>query len=116
MLIASLDEDQYGKVQADVPSVVNLFTQTIISLDAFVHQGGLDAHWTDVYFPPSSQPQAQAEARRVPEVELVLGTLQSGLLDLLEAFKPYLRDIGLTGKDLRLAKEAAGYEEEQSAP
>jgi nucleoporin NDC1 len=42
--------------------------------------------------------------------------LQSGLLDLLEAFKPYLRDIGLTGKDLRLAKEAAGYEEEQSAP
>ncbi|KAF3399894.1 Nucleoporin NDC1 [Penicillium rolfsii] len=113
MLIASLDEDQYGKVQTDVPSVVNLFTQTIISLDAFVHQGGLDAHWTDVYFPPSSQPQAQAEARKVPEVELVLDTLQSGLRDLLEAFKPYLRDIGVTGKDLRLARETACIEEDE---
>jgi nucleoporin NDC1 len=113
MLIASLDEDQYGKVQTDVPSVVNLFTQTIMSLDAFVHQGGLDAHWTDVYFPPSSKPQAQAEARKVPEVELVLDTLQSGLIDLLEAFKPYLRDIGVTGKDLRLAREAAGIEEDE---
>ena len=100
-------------MQTDVPSVVNLFTQTIISLDAFVHQGGLDAHWTDVYFPPSSQPQAQAEARKVPEVELVLDTLQSGLRDLLEAFKPYLRDIGVTGKDLRLAREAACIEEDE---
>ncbi|OOQ82135.1 nuclear envelope protein [Penicillium brasilianum] len=115
MLIASLDEDQYGKVQIDVPPVVSLFTQTIMTLDAFVHQGGLDAHWTDVKFPPSSQPQAQEEARKIPEVELVLDTLQSGLRDLLEAFKPYLRDIGVTGKDLRLAKEAAGIDEDEFA-
>ncbi|KAJ5176289.1 uncharacterized protein N7482_002166 [Penicillium canariense] len=114
LLIASLAEDQYGKVQADVPSVVNLFTKTIMTLDAFVHQGGLDAHWTDVYFPPSSQPEAQAEARKVPDLELVLDTLKSGLSDLLGAFKPYLRDIGVTGKDLRLAKEAAGVEDEDS--
>lgn len=113
MLIASLDEDQYGKVQADVPSVINLFTQTLMSLDAFIHQGGLDAHWTDVYFPPSSQPEAQAEARKIPDVELVLNTLQSGLRDLLAAFKPFLREIGVTGKDLRLAKEAAGMEEDE---
>lgn len=112
LLVASLAEDQYGKVQADVPSVVRLFTQTIISLDAFVHKGGLDAHWTDVDFPPSSNPEAQAEARRVPDVELVLDTLKSGLKDLLAAFDPYLRDIGLAGKDLRLAREAAGVDAE----
>ncbi|KAJ5673881.1 hypothetical protein N7462_009320 [Penicillium macrosclerotiorum] len=112
LLIASLAEDQYGKVQADVPAVVRLFTQTIISLDAVVHQGGLDAHWTDVNFPPSSDPKAQAEARKVPAVELVLDTLKSGLGDLLIAFKPYFRDIGLVGKDLRLAKQAAGLDEE----
>lgn len=106
LLIASLAEDQYGKVQADVPSVVRLFTQTITTLEAFVHQGGLDAHWTDVSFPPSSNPEAQAEARKVPEVELVLNTLKSGLSDLLTSFEPYLKDIGLVGKDLRLAKEA----------
>ncbi|KAJ5105426.1 hypothetical protein NUU61_002773 [Penicillium alfredii] len=115
LLIASLTEDQYGKVQADVPAVVHLFTQTIIVLEAFVHKGGLDAHWTDVYFPPSSYPEAQAEARQVPDVELVLGSLKSGLGDLLAAFKPYLRDIGLVGKELRLAKEAAGVEEEDSS-
>lgn len=112
LLIASLAEDQYGKVQADVPSVVRLFTQTIMTLDAFVHQGGLDAHWTDIDFPPSSDTEAQAVARRIPDVELVLDTLRSGLGDLLSSFKPYLRDIGLVGKDLRLAKEAAGIDAE----
>lgn len=112
LLVASLAEDQYGKVQADVPSVARLFTHTITTLEAFVHQGGLDAHWTDVSFPPSSNPEAQAEARKVPEVELVLDTLKSGLGDLLTAFKPYLPDIGLVGKDLRLAKEAIGIDAE----
>jgi nucleoporin NDC1 len=113
-LVASLAEDQYGKVQADVPPVVRLFTQTIMTLEAFVHNGGLSAHWTDVYFPPSSEPEAQAEARRVPEVELVLDTLKNSLGELLAAFNPYLRDIGLEGKDLRLAKEAAGFAAEDA--
>ncbi|GES62592.1 nuclear envelope protein [Aspergillus terreus] len=107
LLVASLQEDQYGKVQADVPGVVRLFTETVMTLEAFVH-GGLDAHWTDVTFPPSSDPQAQAAARRVPDVELVLDTLKTSLADLLAAFSLYLKDIGLVGKDLRLAREAAG--------
>ncbi|KAJ5938777.1 hypothetical protein N7466_001911 [Penicillium verhagenii] len=114
LLIASLAEDQYGKVQADVPSVIRLLTTTIMSLEAFVHQGGLDAHWTDVNFPPSSKPEAQAAARHIPDVDLVLDTLKGGLSDLLKSFKPYLRNIGLEGKDLRLAKEAAGIDVEES--
>ncbi|CAI7564676.1 unnamed protein product [Penicillium glandicola] len=113
LLIASLAEDPYGKVQADVPLAVQLLTQTTLTLDAFAHQGGLDAHWTDVNFPPSSDPQAQAVARLVPDVEVVLATLRSGLKDLLTAFRPYLRDIGIAGKDLRLAKEAAGIDGEE---
>ncbi|KAE8411873.1 nucleoporin protein Ndc1-Nup [Aspergillus pseudocaelatus] len=111
LLIASLQEDQYGKVQADVPDVVRLFTNTIMTLEPFIH-GGLNAHWTDVNFPPSSNPEAQAEARRVPDVDLVLDTLKGSLKDLLSAFNLYLKDIGLVGKDLRLAKEAAGLIEE----
>lgn len=113
LLIASLAEDQYGRVQTDVPSVIRLFTETIVALEAFVHQGGLDAHWTDVYFPPSSNPEAQEEARKIPSVELVMDSLKSGLGDLLESFKPYLRDIGIEGRDLRLAKEAAGVDAEE---
>ncbi|PWY86196.1 hypothetical protein BO70DRAFT_395313 [Aspergillus heteromorphus CBS 117.55] len=107
LLVRSLDEDQFGKVQADVPAVVRLLTDTIMTLEPFIH-GGLDAHWTDVNFPPSSNPEAQALARRVPDVDLVLHTLKSSLKDLLSSFNPYLKNIGLVGKDLRLAKEAAG--------
>lgn len=106
---ASLTEDQFGKVQADVAPAIRLFTETITDLELFIH-GGLDAHWTDVYFPPSSDPAAQAVARKVPEVEEVLHALQNGLKALLSSFKPYLRDIGIEGKDLRLAKTAAGIE------
>ncbi|PLN78884.1 nucleoporin protein Ndc1-Nup [Aspergillus taichungensis] len=112
LLVASLQEDQYGKVQADVPGVVRLFTETIMVLEPFIH-GGLDAHWTDINFPPSSNPEAQAEARRIPDVDLVLYTLKNSLTTLLSAFSLYLRDIGLVGKDLRLAREAAGVAEEE---
>ncbi|KAL3468307.1 nucleoporin protein Ndc1-Nup [Aspergillus heterothallicus] len=111
LLIASLQEDPYGKVQADVPGVVRLFTETATTLGQFAH-GGLEVHWTDANFPPSSDPTAQAEARRVPEVELVLDTLRGSLKSLLTAFNPYLKDIGLVGKELRLAKEVAGVHEE----
>lgn len=112
LLIASLAEDPYGKVQADVPSAVRLLTQTTLALNAFAHQSALDAHWTDINFPPSTDPQAQAVARLVPDVEIVLAALRGGLKDLLTAFRPYLRDIGIAGKDLRLATEAAGIDGE----
>ncbi|KAE8353914.1 nucleoporin protein Ndc1-Nup [Aspergillus coremiiformis] len=111
LLIASLQEDQYGKVQADVPDVVRLFTNTIMTLEPFIN-GGLAAHWTDVNFPPSNNPKAQAEARRVPDVDLVLDTLKSSLKELLSTFNLYFKDIGVVGKDLRLAKEAVGLIEE----
>lgn len=112
LLIASLQEDQYGKVQADVPGVVRLFTDTILVLETFVNNG-MDVHWTDIYFPSEHNPQAQLEARQVPEVDLIRDTLRSSLSDLLSAFNPYLKDIGLVGKDLRLAREAAGLVEDE---
>ncbi|RAL05802.1 nucleoporin NDC1 [Aspergillus ibericus CBS 121593] len=111
LLIKSLHEDQYGKVQADVASVIRLLTDTIMTLEPFIHDG-LDAHWTDVNFPPSSNPEAQATARRVPDVDLVLDTLKRSLKDLLSSFSPYSRNVGLVAKDLRLAKEAAGITDE----
>ncbi|KAJ6164156.1 nucleoporin NDC1 [Penicillium chermesinum] len=116
LLIASLAEDTYGNVQSDVLPVVRLFTETITVVDAFVHKGGLDAHWTDVNFPPASKPEEQAKARHVPDVDLVLESLRGGLSSLLEAFQPYLRDIKLEGKDLRLANEAANPEVEDDSP
>ncbi|KAL4956563.1 nucleoporin protein Ndc1-Nup [Aspergillus filifer] len=110
LLIASLNEDPYGKVQADVPAVVRLFTETTVTVEAFAH-GGLDVHWTDASFPSSSDPAAQDKARRVEDVETVIEALRGGLGRLLTAFRPYMRDIGLVGKDLRVAREVAGVEE-----
>jgi nucleoporin NDC1 len=111
LLIASLAEDPYGKVQTDIPAVVRLFTDTIITLEGFVHDG-LDIHWTDVTFPPPTDPEAQEKARHVHEVDTVLNTLRASLSDLLAAFTPYLSDVGLRGRDLRLAKVAADLSDE----
>lgn len=112
LLVASITEDTFGKVCADVPAVLRLFTETITTLEPFV-DGGLDVHWTDITFPPSSQPQAQAAARRVPDVDLVLDVLKSSLADLVSAFSRYARDFGLGEKELRLAREAAGVEDKE---
>jgi nucleoporin NDC1 len=106
LLTASLAEDQYGKVQTDVPVVIGLLAETITALESFVNSG-LEIHWTDVYFPPSSNPEAQAQARRIPEVDTILNVLKMSLQELLAAFQPYFCDVGLVDKDLRLAKKAA---------
>ncbi|KAL4878554.1 nucleoporin protein Ndc1-Nup [Aspergillus karnatakaensis] len=111
LLIASLEEDPYGKVQADVTSIVRLFTETTTTLEEHAHSG-LEIHWTDATFPQPGNADAQAKARRVPDVELVIDSLKSSLKQLLAAFEPYLKDVGLVGKDLRLATEAAGIEAE----
>lgn len=106
-LVASLTEDQFGKVQADVAGVVKLFTQTITTIEAFVAEdGGLPVHWTDVSFPSSADPEARKAARKVEEVEVVLETMKAGLAELLAAFGLYLNDVGIKGKDLRMAREA----------
>jgi nucleoporin NDC1 len=112
LLVASLAEDKFGKVQADVPTVVRLLTNVIKVLEAFVSEEGLGVHWTDVIYPSSTSDQdVKKTARRVEEVEIVLAALKAGLAELLGAFMPYLNEVGLVGKDLRLAREAAGISE-----
>ncbi|WEW55513.1 hypothetical protein PRK78_000944 [Emydomyces testavorans] len=109
LLVASLAEDQFGKVQNDVPAVVRLFTETILSLEAFVSEKGLNVHWTDIDFPANAvDEETKRNARKVDEVELVLCALKSGLSELLAAFRLYLREVGVVGDDLRLARQAAG--------
>ncbi|KAL2370026.1 nuclear envelope protein [Blastomyces gilchristii SLH14081] len=111
LLIASMAEDQFGKVQADIAAVVRLFTETAMALESFTGagEGGLDVHWTDVDFPPAdAEMEIQKKARRVEEVEMIKEALKGGLAELLEAFKLYLDDVGIRGKELRMAREAAG--------
>ena len=116
LLVASLAEDQFGKVQADVPTVVRLFTATITTLQNFV-DSGLEPSWVDADTIPSpsddpEQEERRKQARKVEDVEIVLDALRGGLSELLGAFKLYLGEVGLVGKDLRLAREAAGLVED----
>ncbi|KMU87234.1 hypothetical protein CIHG_04678 [Coccidioides immitis H538.4] len=108
LLVASLAEDQFGKVQNDVPAVVRLFTETILALEAFVGEKGMNVHWTDVDFPVNANEKTRRNARKVDEVELVLSSLKTGLSKLLATFRLYLREVGVVGKDLQLARQAAG--------
>ncbi|KAF3491889.1 nuclear envelope protein [Arthroderma uncinatum] len=99
LLIASLEEDQFGRVQADVPTVVKLFTQTITTLESFTSKDGLKPHWSDVDV-------ANQEHRSVEQVEIVITALKTGLSELLGAFSLYLNEVGVVGRDLQLAREA----------
>lgn len=118
LLVASLTEDSFGQVQKDIPRVITLFTNTITTLESFLNTDGLDIHWSDVTFPPASQPEAQAKARRqdIGDVDIVLGALKSSLADLLSAFEKYQREVGLQSKDIRLAKAAVGLQEDENDP
>ena len=104
LLICSLQEDPYGKAQTEVPLVVRTYTMTIQLLEGFVKS--MPVHWTDVYFSDDEN----GEGRKVDEVQDVLGALRGGLKELLGAYRNYLADVGVVGRELREARELAGVE------
>ncbi|KAI9731757.1 MAG: hypothetical protein M1834_004546 [Cirrosporium novae-zelandiae] len=101
LLVCSLKEDPWGKAQADVSEVICVFTQTIEAVEELLQT--LPIPRTDVYFDDRS-------GRNVEEVMTLLKCLSEGLRELIEAFQPYAGDIGLSPRDLTMAKRAAGIE------
>ncbi|KAL8718716.1 MAG: hypothetical protein Q9225_004180 [Loekoesia sp. 1 TL-2023] len=101
MATASIQEDSYGKVARDIPSILKTFVSTHQSLEKLT--GTLQPHWTDVEF--------QEGHRRVGDVEIVLGALRFGLGEIVKAFGGFAAEIGLEEKDVRVAKGIAGMEE-----
>lgn len=59
--------------------------------------------WTDISF-------KKEDGRKIEDIELVLSSLRDGLGELLEAYRLYLTEVGLTGRGLREARKAAGLE------
>lgn len=100
LALASLTEDNYGRVAKDVPLLIQAFVSIIQAVEGFV--SGLSVHWTDVEFSDSD--------RRVEEVDLVVGSMKSGLGELVDAFGKYATELGLTEKDIRAARIVAGVE------
>ncbi len=94
LAIHSLKEDTYGNVQRDVRKIVKTFTNAIEDIEGL--KKTLDFHWTDV-----------ERVRECPEVDAVLSELRDGLRRILVAFEQYSTELGITMKELRLAREAA---------
>ena len=97
MLIASLQDDAYGKAMAGVPLAVKQFTKTIGLIELVLQQNEVSGN--------------------IGEVEIIHGRLKAGLSELLSGFQMFLSDSGLGIVDLNAAKKASGQlaaeEEEQ---
>lgn len=100
LALASLTEDNYGKVAKDVPLLIQAFVSVIQSVEGFVRE--LPVHWTDVEFSDAD--------RRVEEVDLVVGSMKAGLKGMLDAFGKYATELGLTERDIKAASRVAGVE------
>jgi nucleoporin NDC1 len=101
LVACSLKEDQYGRVQKDVPDIIRAFVAAIKKIDDFVTR--LDVHWTDVDFVGKSD----AEKNVVPEVKQVVDALSDGLRKILLAWVEFLDTCGLTKAEVREAKALA---------
>jgi nucleoporin NDC1 len=99
LAVTSLGEDKFGNVHRDVPTLIRTFTMTIRKIEIF--KKSFPLHWSDV-----------EGKRESPEVDIVLDALRAGLGQLVDAFEPYRNDLRLTLTDIRVAKEAAGGEQE----
>ena len=100
LALASLTEDPYGKVAKDVALLIRAFASIIQSVEGFVRD--LPVDWTDVEF--------SEEDRRVKEVDLIVSSMKAGLKDMVGAFGQYSFEIGLSEKDLKVARAVAGVE------
>ncbi|CAF9920898.1 MAG: hypothetical protein ALECFALPRED_001659 [Alectoria fallacina] len=103
LALASLTEDNYGKVAKDVPLLIQAFVSVIQSVEGFVKT--LPVHWTDVEFSESD--------RRGEEVDLVVGSMKVGLKEMVDAFGKYATELGLTEMDIEAARRVAGVEADE---
>lgn len=88
MLLASLQDDAYGKAMAGVPEAVKQFTKSIGLIEGFLQDT-----------PPTDD---------IADVKIILNRLKSGLAELLSAFQMFLSDTGLGIADLNAARKASG--------
>lgn len=97
---SSVEDDSYGKAQADIANIIKSFTRTINNLEHF--KKSLKPHWTDV------EAERHTGEENFEEANVLLRALRSELAQLVEVFDQYANDLGLSYKDMREAKEAKG--------
>lgn len=94
LLVASLNEDTYGKAVSSVPPAIQAMTKSIFNIEHVIRK-----HTNGVV--------TQADARNLQEVLMVHSCTKTCLKTLLEKFGSFLRDVGLSIRDLNEAQKAA---------
>ncbi|KAI9801402.1 MAG: hypothetical protein M1825_003381 [Sarcosagium campestre] len=98
--ICSLVEDDYGKVQKDIADIIRLFTTTIENLTRFRNLA--KPGWTDVHTKGDAAIRDSFE-----EIDQLRAVFREALGSLLVGFGSYADVLGLSLRDVRLAKAAA---------
>ena len=101
LALASIEEDSYGTVYKDIPPILRTFANITNRIETFVKES--PAHWTDVDFR-----EEDPGARKVEEIDLVVGHLKAALRQLVEKYEGYAREMGLGQGEMRAARRAAG--------
>ncbi|KAJ4357646.1 uncharacterized protein N0V89_002222 [Didymosphaeria variabile] len=101
LTVSSILEDEYGRMQDEVPQIIRVFTVALNKLDEYIAK--LNVHWTD--FDALAKPEA--ERKKVAEAEQVRETLRAGLEKILRSFGEYLTGLKMSRLEITEAKKVA---------
>ena len=101
LAVASLTEDNFGKVSPDVPRLMRTYVRTMTTVEKFVE--GMSPHWTDV---------EGVGDKRVDDVEAVLLALREGLRMLVEGFEPFKVPLKISDQEIVVARTLAGIDDD----
>jgi nucleoporin NDC1 len=87
MLVASLEEDDFGHVQHDVRSILESFCATLDTLNRYVANPPL--HWTD------TEAREAPHLVRLEEPEQLIAQLNKTLREVTLAFEPFFDTLGV---------------------
>lgn len=90
LVVQSVQEDQYGQVAKDVPTILRTYLHTLKAVQQYVREAV--PHWSDVSF-------TEAQRSNVKEVNDVVDALSDGLAGMLGAFTEYT-----AGMDMGIAE------------
>ncbi|TKA83478.1 hypothetical protein B0A55_00568 [Friedmanniomyces simplex] len=109
LAVVSLKEDNFGQASKTVPSIVRIYTATVMNIRNFI--AGLPPHWTDVGFTEAKRDAMGGSGDvdgELDEVRQVLEVLRSGLEEVVLAFGEYAGALGLSKAEMRQAREMIG--------
>ena len=102
LTIHSLLEDEYGRMQDEVPQIVRVFTEALQRLDEYVAK--LTIHWSDF----DTLNKSEKERKKIKEVEQVRECLRAGLEKIMRQFGEYLTGLKMSRLEIQEAKKMAG--------